>query len=267
MTKFNLHNIEKRIDRLRDKYPQLNYPGRAWVYFVNYFIRSVRQGPAKGLKLKLWRESTKLLFGTTGVDEINLILSYLKPGDTFIDIGANIGYTAMIASRIVGSAGNVMAFEAHPVTFSKMLTNIKLNNIKTIACVNKAVSSKTGTLAMTDAADSSRTRAVEKDEFAFVAEAITLDDYLQQNKSIIPNLIKIDVEGHEIEVLQGMLKTLGEHKPVIVVEIHYLGEKFIEFFYSELESLGYRYVLKGGGDLPKSASLYQVTLVHKDKLA
>jgi precorrin-6B methylase 2 len=65
---------------------------------------------------------------------------HLAPGDTFIDVGANIGYYSLLASPLVGKTGTVVAIEASPRTFDDLLFNLELNNVSNVRPVNVAVS-------------------------------------------------------------------------------------------------------------------------------
>ena len=77
-------------------------------------------------------------------DEIQFVKNYLKNGDTFFDIGANIGLYSIVAAKIVGNNGKVFGFEPTPTTFSRFLMNVSLNNFDDIVvCNNIGLSNKT----------------------------------------------------------------------------------------------------------------------------
>ena len=78
--------------------------------------------------------------------ELTLIRAYLRPGDKVIDVGANVGDTAITASLKVGSKGKVWAVEAHPRTYGYLLGNIKLNGVSNIEALNAAATTEPGRL-------------------------------------------------------------------------------------------------------------------------
>jgi FkbM family methyltransferase len=70
------------------------------------------------------------------------ISSVLKPGDVFIDVGANIGYFTMLAAKCVGASGKVYAIEASPSTYDLLIANLRLNEVKNVEAINMAVTDK-----------------------------------------------------------------------------------------------------------------------------
>lgn len=145
--------------------------------------------------------------------EIELLKRILKPGMTFVDVGANIGLFSIIAAKIVGSSGKVYAFEPEPENYSLLKDNVALNNTTAIVTENKAVGSKRGTLPLTIEKNSIGTHSLlEKTdsniERTVRVDVITLDDYFKGLGSPI-DVLKIDVEGYEPFVLQGSQKLLN----------------------------------------------------------
>ncbi|MBU2855950.1 FkbM family methyltransferase [Acidithiobacillus ferrooxidans] len=154
---------------------------------------------------------------------IRLLRRQWTAGKTFIDIGANIGvYTAMAAKRI-GSGGMVYAFEPVQRTFKRMEDNIKLNNFANVKTYNIALSSTTGTASIwipkhnNLGMSSLHPNSTSLDEETIMA--ITLDRWVKQEKINTVDIIKIDVEGHELEVLKGALDTITKLRPIIALEL------------------------------------------------
>lgn len=151
-----------------------------------------------------------------------LVSEFLKPGDTCIDIGANVGtYTFLMADR-VGSQGRVFAFEPNPDLYHLLLESVKLNNISQFVAVErKAVYSQsdqelkfyisvnpsnTGTSSLID-------HGVFLDASKYtLVETITLSDYFKEKNIDRCHLLKIDVERAELDVLQGMSDLLQESR-------------------------------------------------------
>ncbi len=135
-----------------------------------------------------------------------MVLEYLKPGDTFFDIGAHFGYFTLLGSSIVGKTGEVHAFEPTPSTFTVLQSNSKdRSNVNLNNC---AVFSKKTTLSFNDygieycAFNSFANRIHKPAQQNLEVQTISLDEYIYRNK-IVPHFIKIDAEGAEYEILTG----------------------------------------------------------------
>jgi FkbM family methyltransferase len=142
--------------------------------------------------------------------ETRVVRDLLKPGDTFIDVGANIGWYTLIGSRIVGEQGRVIAFEPAPASFGLLSRNARINGCRNTILVDDALSNKAGKIRLnlgdTNKGHNSFLKTSETKESVEV-DAVTLDAYLKGDKREIA-LIKIDVEGAEGFVLEGMKETL-----------------------------------------------------------
>lgn len=156
------------------------------------------------------------------------LLKYLKPGMTFLDVGAHIGYFSMLASFLVGKKGQVHSFEVTPRTFNILADNVsKLGNVKANL---KAVWSRPKTITFHDygsfyAPCNSYTEGKIAPRILkhlkpklWKTKAITLDEYCKTHK-VKPDFVKIDVESAEYEVLLGMMGVIKKYKPIISIEI------------------------------------------------
>lgn len=163
-----------------------------------------------------------------------MILEYLKPGMTFIDIGAHLGYFSLLGSLIVGGEGKVHSFEPTPSTFNILRSNLYAK--KNVELKNMAVYSNNTNLSIYDygvrysafnSLYSARlpNKAISKlDPIKIDVQAISLDEYIIAN-NIIPNFIKIDAESSEYEILLGMEKTIAKFHPIITIEVGDIGMK------------------------------------------
>lgn len=136
-----------------------------------------------------------------------MVLEYLKPGDTFFDIGAHFGYFTLLASSIVGERGQVHSFEPTPSTFAILQSNV--GGGSNVILNNCAVFSKETTLSFNDYGaeysafnSSTNERADRPNPPTFEAQAISLDQYIC-SKKIVPSFVKIDAEGAEYQILTG----------------------------------------------------------------
>lgn len=193
------------------------------------------------------------MWGFVPGEEINLtqaILSLVKKGDTFFDVGGHFGYYTLMASKLVLENGTVHAFEPTPRTFEVLKNNCVGHN--NIFLNQVALMDKPGLLKMKDFGPRYASRNTflnntfdhkarsERNIKEFEAQALTIDSYCE-TKKIIPNFIKIDAEGAEFFVLKGAEKTLKTSSPIITIEVwggeNTLDESFKAIEY--LESFGY----------------------------
>jgi FkbM family methyltransferase len=167
------------------------------------------------------------LFGCYEEELSSFLVSSLKPGATFIDAGAHFGYFTLLASALVGSAGQVVAFEPNPVGFDTLTRNVA--NKGNVRIEQMALWSESGTLSLNVggaelSAFTSYTQFRLPPEImtqslrTHVALTTTLDDYCEDHK-LRPNFIKIDVESAESQVLHGGAEVIARDMPILAVEV------------------------------------------------
>ena len=167
-----------------------------------------------------------------GLWEPNLtawIADRLKPGDVFVDVGANIGYFSLLASKLVGQTGRVVAIEPSPRTFELLRRNLDLNAARNVRPVNVAVSDREEELQLflPPGSDSLRTTVVQslagQQNYTpgSCVQALPLAAILESHEIQAARLIKIDVEGYEEHVIPSLLPMLKSCRAdlEIVVEV------------------------------------------------
>jgi FkbM family methyltransferase len=190
------------------------------------------------------------------------IRSLLRRGDTFIDVGANIGWFTIMASDIVGKEGRVIAFEPAPPIFDLLRRNVDINKFTNIKIEQKALSDKRGTVPFqVGGAGSHMLRStVEQDRLvknAVEVEAVPLDEYLKDFRGDIA-LMKIDTEGAEGLILAGMRGILRNNPPrAIILEFTPSAYPYTGFdpeaMLREIHDFGYEiYSGRGSASLPIS---------------
>jgi len=158
--------------------------------------------------------------------------SILQPEWTVVDIGANIGYYALMEARV---CKEVLAIEPEPANYELLLKNIKLNGCKNIRTLQAAVGDTNGTteLAISDAANWHRVKTKSTKRDTITVPITTLDTYLG-NKKV--DMVRMDVEGYEFNILKGMEQTIANNpKLVLFIELH--GEYLKEYGTSAEEVL------------------------------
>ena len=164
-----------------------------------------------------------------GVWEPNLthwIESHLQPGDTFVDVGANVGYFSLLASHIVGPGGRVVSLEPVAATFATLQHNIMNNAANNVRAVNAAAWDECTTLPMFTSREIVGTSSAVKqwaDRWAMEercdANADKLDNLLEPDELASASVVKIDVEGAEWRALQGMTGLLKNSRRDLKVVI------------------------------------------------
>ena len=151
-----------------------------------------------------------------------LVKKLLKPGDAVVDVGANIGYFSLLFAYCVGQTGHVYAFEPVPALVEKLRTNISLNHFEQITVNNFALSDHEEIARFyTGPADNSglsSLREPRQSRGSFEVQLRPFDTLMLEQDTPI-SLVKIDVEGAELQVLQGMENMLRRSRPSCLVEI------------------------------------------------
>ncbi len=171
----------------------------------------------KGLETSLYYH------GTYETGTLNVIKMCIREGDSFIDVGSNIGLMSLFVSKIIGKNGAVYSFEPEPEIFTIFLKNIEINKVVNIFPYNLALGSDKNTATIYSNFDLSRGSAsfIKSDKNSLGAEVTVqkLDNFVTKNNISDIRMIKIDVEGWELEVLKGANRFLGSpNAPIICIE-------------------------------------------------
>ncbi|QBR07508.1 FkbM family methyltransferase [Streptomyces sp. S501] len=166
----------------------------------------------------------------------------LQPGDTFVDVGANIGYYSLLASRLVGMSGKVVAVEASPDFHALMSANVALNRASNVRTVSEAVSDRAEVLHFV-LASSANMGANSIVPYAGKAEshvdvpARPLPAILSPSELAAARVIKVDVEGAEGSVVRGLVPALGRLRPEAELAIEVTPERLARLGESAQELL------------------------------
>lgn len=145
-------------------------------------------------------------------------LKTVKRGDTVMDIGANIGYYTVLASKLVGKSGKVYAFEPDRENYILLLKNLALNGCKNVVPVKTALGEKKGRVRFYEdpANPGESSLAKSRNTNHSIVSVTTLDSFAAENKIKRPQVIKMDVEGGEVSVLIGGKNTLKKTKHLVL---------------------------------------------------
>lgn len=159
-------------------------------------------------------------YGDTGSDssiEMRFVRDrMLRSGAKIIECGAHHGYNTIVLSCWVGNAGCVYACEPMPDNVQVIERNLALNEIENVRVVRQALGSSSGSVSFRTQTNSAPIG--NRSETGISVEMTTIDE-LSEALGIVPDLIKVDVEGYEIDVLEGASRVLLQ-RPALVVEIH-----------------------------------------------
>ena len=155
-------------------------------------------------------------------ENIHRLAGLIKKGDVIFDVGAWNGVYTLLFSRLVGENGRVYAFEPDPVAYKVLKENLRLNGVKNVIVVSEALSDKNGfaTLMAKEFGGSGSTIIGRADKPKSINVMTTTLDYFCLIEEVIPNGVKIDVEGAEDLVLKGASEIRGKGRTWFFIETH-----------------------------------------------
>ncbi len=233
------------------EYPYTDAPKVGWKTF--------EEGNLKSISMYLADSNAAYTYKNGNIDSqvIEDIISSNKENKSLVifDVGAFVGADSLVFAKIAGSKGRVIAFEPNEYNRNRLFLNLSHNSfahgivtVSPYALGDKAGRLKMNMSANIDEGHSSTSRIHESHSkisdnllpagfFEVLVETTTLDEYVAES-GIIPNVIKVDIEGSEHLFLAGATNTLREHKPLIYMEIH--SEFCALLCYKFFESVKYK---------------------------
>lgn len=170
--------------------------------------------------------------GTYERDYVNTFCQTVREGDTVLDVGANVGYFSLLASRKAGARGVIYAFEPAPKTYGRLLRNLRINQIENVVALELGLSDMEETLRLRipkeNPAEASIASQASSEVLIGTRYAVNLvevklmpfDKFYGERRMRGIDVVKIDVEGSELKVLRGMNMALRSNPNVILfVEI------------------------------------------------
>ena len=189
----------------------------------------VLTGPLRGARILLGSMAgegggASVYFNMMEPEKTAALVEALRPGAVFFDVGANIGFYSIVASRILGPAGKVVAFEPSVTNLAYLHRHVELNRATNVLIVPAACADRQSL----ELFDAGRNRAE-----GHIAESVgsastgpyalaptTTVDAAVGKLGMEPDVLKIDVEGAEVSVLRGAQSMLRRKRPVIFLEVH-----------------------------------------------
>jgi len=201
-----------------------------------YYRWAVSQGQVLqtnlvGIDVQFFASTPVELRGVEGAfvaeqDFLEVLISTLRPGDIFFDVGSHIGQFAIPLAKVVGDQGQVIAIEPEVGAYHRLLGHLQLNGLSNVRVYRQALGDQnaTGQLFVGGGACPSLLLHSGDTEQQIASEAVKVvrGDWLRENENLpVPRAVKIDVEGYEYAVLQGLRRTLAEPAcELLCLEIH-----------------------------------------------
>jgi len=201
-----------------------------------------------GLKMKRGRTTRYMvLTGEYEEETMNLLKKELKPEMIVFDLGANIGIFTLLASKLIGESGHVFSFEPDPYLFNILKDNLNLNKVNNASIYQIAVSNKVGTAKFSinlDQDGDNRLNSKTMEENFVEVKTTTIDEFCKKNELKI-NFLKLDIQGSEPKVLEGMKQTITKSPEIKIVTEFYPSAirdtgSSPEDYLSNLEKYGFK---------------------------
>jgi FkbM family methyltransferase len=177
----------------------------------------IRSGPLEGRK---WKASSGIRFvkGTYEPKNVEAIQKTVRENDVAYDVGAHVGYFTVLMGDIVGSGGEVIAFEPRGLNLGYLQKHVSVNNCENIKIISKALGDHSGH-AMLETRTGSGTGYVS-DTGDEEIEITSIDELVDSGALPPPTFLKIDVEGGEMAVLRGARKVIDRQRPRMILATH-----------------------------------------------
>jgi len=176
------------------------------------------QGPLHGTRWIVGSGTHGYWLGWYEADKVRRFAAAISGARVVYDIGAHVGYYSVLASRVLGCAGQVVAFEPDPQNVAFLRQHLKMNGIDNVQVAEAAVSDRCGTAMFQQ--DASRYMGALNQGGSLPVRTLSVDALLSSAEFPAPDVIKIDVEGAEQQVLSGAERTLRSKHPLLFVATH-----------------------------------------------
>ena len=182
-------------------------------------------GPLAGARWVVGNGNHGCWIGTYEREVQTLFRRFVQPGTTVLDLGANFGFYSLLAARLVGPNGHVIAFEPMRSTLSILRRHFAINPAlaERVTVIESAVGDADGetTIAFENDLASASIHPLDQVSHTLTVPIVRLDTLLQQSAIRAPiSFAKIDVEGAEVDVLNGAAQLLDTQRPALVVSCH-----------------------------------------------
>lgn len=211
-------------------------------------------GPLRGIRWVVGSFIHKSWLGVYEYAKQQRFAQFVLPGHVVYDLGAHVGFYALLASVLVGEEGEVIAFEPLPRNLKYLKQHIEINRTSNVFVVEFAVSDKSGAMRFSPGSHHAMGQLSEHGSLS--VGGISLDDYVSYSELPKPDVIKIDIEGGEYRALQGAESLLRQYRPIIFLATHGMDVHYRSCAF--LAELGYRLEAIDGSDASGSREIIAI---------
>jgi FkbM family methyltransferase len=191
--------------------PRISYPVLCGPLRGTRFILGALAGDCGG---------ASVYFNKVEPEQTETFVRAVKKGHVIFDIGANAGYYTVLSARLAGPQGRVIAFEPAVRNLAYLYRHVALNKLTNVTLVPAACSQSVGLAFFSEGPNCATGHlGAENDRQGAPVVTVSVDNVAQQ-LGLLPDIVKIDVEGAEMDVLQGMSNTLQKARPAIFLSVH-----------------------------------------------
>ena len=226
----------------------------------NKLIVDVNQYKLEVIPGDLGISSELIMFKTHEPLTTKLLSKELKKGMTCLDVGGNIGYYTLLESNIVGNDGKVIAIEPSPPNFKHLKKNLSIQDAKNVDAYNFAAGDVDGEVNFLVYQESNGSFTIPDGETTDLpgelikVPAKRMDTFLNELNIEHVDFVRMDVEGYEHHIIEGMKNIIKNSKPMFQIEVHVtlLGKEGTKKFLKEFQDYGYeaKYYVPRDIDLP-----------------
>ena len=226
----------------------------------NKLIVDVNQYKLEVIPGDLGISSELIMFKTHEPLTTKLLSKELKKGMTCLDVGGNIGYYTLLESNIVGNDGKVIAIEPSPPNFKHLKKNLSIQDAKNVDAYNFAAGDVDGEVNFLVYRESNGSFTIPDGETTDLpgelikVPAKRMDTFLNELNIEHVDFVRMDVEGYEHHIIEGMKNIIKNSKPMFQIEVHVtlLGKEGTKKFLKEFQDYGYeaKYYVPRDIDLP-----------------
>lgn len=219
----------KTAAKLQWKHPLLKHAFDRVAARMQNQDATIQRGVGRGLAFNPGGSTAGTLLGTREVDLQRAFALFVSPGMTVYDVGANVGFYSVIAARLAGPNGRVVAFDPLRKNAEMIEHNARLNRFAHISVHEIALGNDDGEAEFLVSKNPSwgRLKIAGRPQSVIAEEMVSVRciDSLARDGLTAADVMKIDVEGAEVEVLEGARKTLRSARPILFIDLHGTNEK------------------------------------------
>ena len=202
----------------------------------------ILQGPLQGKRWIAGSSSHGCWLGSYEFSKQKIFIEHVSEGQIVYDIGAHVGFYTLLSSQLVGTTGQVIAFEPFPPNVAYIQRHIILNDLKNVKLIQKAVSNRYDQVTFQIANSSSMGHLAEGkiSGDSIIVDTIALDQFISDEGLPLPDVVKVDIEGAEFDFLQGARNLFESRSIKLFLATH--GSDVHSSCVTFLQEMGYEVV-------------------------